>query len=62
VSIALVVYSLAVAGFVILGAKLGKLIGSRLAFQIEVIFHGLVSLSALLITPSILGRRKEMEK
>jgi MFS family permease len=41
VSTALVVYSLAVAGFVILGAKLGKLIGSRLAFQIGVIFHGL---------------------
>jgi MFS family permease len=41
VSTALVVYSLAVAGFVMLGAKLGKLIGSRLAFQIGVIFHGL---------------------
>ena len=41
VSTALVVYSLAVAGFVILGAKLGKLIGSRLAFQIGVILHGL---------------------
>ncbi len=41
VSTALVVYSLAVAGFVILGAKLGKVIGSRLAFQIGVILHGL---------------------
>jgi MFS family permease len=41
VSTALVVYSLAVAGFVILGAKLGKVIGSRLAFQIGVVFHGL---------------------
>jgi MFS family permease len=41
VSTALVVYSLVVAGFVILGAKLGKVIGSRLAFQIGVIFHGL---------------------
>jgi MFS family permease len=41
VSTALVVYSLAVAGFVMVGAKLGKLIGSRLAFQIGVIFHGL---------------------
>ena len=38
---ALVVYSLAVAGFVMLGAKLGQLIGSRLAFQIGVILHGL---------------------
>jgi MFS family permease len=44
VSTALVVYSLAVAGFVILGARLGKLIGSRLAFQIGVIFHGLAML------------------
>jgi MFS family permease len=41
VSTALVVYSLAVAGFVILGAKLGKLIGARLAFQIGVVIHGL---------------------
>lgn len=40
VSTALVVYSLAVAGFVMLGAKLGKLIGSRLAFQIGVVIHG----------------------
>ncbi len=44
VSTALVVYSLVVAGFVILGAKLGKLIGPRLAFQIGVIFHGLAML------------------
>jgi MFS family permease len=41
VSTALVIYSLAVAGFVMLGAKIGKLIGSRLAFQLGVIFHGL---------------------
>ncbi|MFL7870541.1 MAG: MFS transporter [Anaerolineales bacterium] len=41
VSTALVIYSLAVAGFVMLGAKLGKMIGSRLAFQIGVIVHGL---------------------
>jgi MFS family permease len=41
VSTALVVYSLAVAGFVLLGAKIGSLIGSRLAFQLGVIFHGL---------------------
>lgn len=41
VSTALVVYSLCVAGFVMLGAKLGKVIGSRLAFQIGVVFHGL---------------------
>ena len=41
VSTALVAYSLAVAGFVMLGAKLGKVIGSRVAFQIGVILHGL---------------------
>ncbi len=41
VSTALVLYSLAVAGFVMLGAKVGKLIGSRLAFQIGVVVHGL---------------------
>ena len=41
VSTALVAYSLAVAGFVMLGAKLGKVIGSRIAFQIGVILHGL---------------------
>lgn len=41
VSTALVVYSLAVAAFVMLGAKLGKLLGARLAFQIGVVLHGL---------------------
>lgn len=41
VSTALVVYSLAVAGLVMLGAKVGKLIGARLAFQIGVVLHGL---------------------
>jgi MFS family permease len=51
VSTALVVYSLAVAGFVILGAKLGKLIGSRLAFQIGVIFHGL-AMAGMVISSS----------
>ncbi len=45
---ALVVYSLAVAGFVMLGAKLGQLIGSRLAFQIGVIVHGLAMLGMAL--------------
>ncbi len=41
VGTALVVYSLAVAGFVMLGAKIGKLIGSRNAFQVGVVLHGL---------------------
>jgi MFS family permease len=40
VGTALVVYSLAVAGLVMLGAKLGGMIGSRLAFQIGVAAHG----------------------
>jgi hypothetical protein len=48
VSTALVVYSLAVAGFVILGAKLGKLISPRIAFQIGVVLHGLAMLGIAL--------------
>jgi hypothetical protein len=40
VSTALVVYSLGVAGFVMLGAKLDRLLGSRLVFQLGVIVHG----------------------
>lgn len=47
---ALVVYSLAVAAFVLLGAKLGKLIGPKIVFQITVLLHGaamaLMALSA----------------
>ena len=50
VSTALVAYSLAVAGFVMLGAKLGKIIGSRLAFQIGVILHGLAMIGMALST------------
>ncbi len=41
VSTALVVYSLAVAGFVMLGAKLDKIIGSRTMFQAGVVVHGI---------------------
>jgi MFS family permease len=41
VGTALVVYSLFVAAFVMLGAKLGKILGERLVFQITVILHGL---------------------
>lgn len=41
VSTALVVYSLFVAAFVMLGAKVGKLFGERLVFQIGVIAHGI---------------------
>lgn len=37
---ALVVYSLFVAAFVMLGSKLGKVFGARLVFQITVLAHG----------------------
>jgi len=41
VGTALVVYSLFVAAFVMLGAKIGRLAGARLVFQISVVAHGL---------------------
>ncbi len=41
VGTALVVYSLFVAAFVMLGAKIGKRLGSRLIFQVGVVGHGL---------------------
>ncbi len=41
VGTALVVYSLFVAAFVMLGAKLGKIFGDRLIFQVTVLLHGL---------------------
>ena len=44
VSTALVVYSLAVAAFVMLGAKLGKLFGERLVFQVSAVGHGVAML------------------
>jgi MFS family permease len=44
---ALVVYSLFVAAFVMLGAKIGKLFGERLVFQVSAAAHGL---SMLLMT------------
>src|SRR5262249_35366599 len=37
---ALLIYSLFVAAFVMLGAKIGKLAGERLVFQIGVVVHG----------------------
>src|SRR5262245_23561939 len=46
---ALLIYSLFVAAFVMLGAKLGKLIGERRVFQIGVVAHGL---SMRLMAPS----------
>ena len=44
VSTALVLYSLAVAAFVMLGAKLGKLFGERLVFQVSAVGHGVAML------------------
>lgn len=41
ISTALVVYSLFVAAFVMLGAKIGKLLGERLVFQASVVAHGI---------------------
>ena len=41
VGTALVVYSLSVAAFVMLGAKIGSVVGARLIFQISVVVHGL---------------------
>ncbi len=41
VGTALVVYSLFVAAFVMLGAKIGKMFGERLVFQVMVLLHGL---------------------
>jgi MFS family permease len=38
---AIVVYSLFVAAFVMLGSKIGKLLGARLIFQISVLVHGI---------------------
>jgi MFS family permease len=40
VSTALVLYSLFVAAFVMMGAKVGKMFGERLVFQISVLAHG----------------------
>jgi hypothetical protein len=41
VGTALVIYSLFVAAFVMLGAKVGKLVGERLVFQVTVVVHGI---------------------
>jgi MFS family permease len=50
VSTALVVYSLAVAGFVMLGAKFGKLFGARNMFQAGVVLHGLAMVGMVVST------------
>lgn len=53
VSTALVIYSLAVAAFVMLGSKLDKLVGSRTMFQAGVLVHGAsMGLMALSTSPN----------
>jgi MFS family permease len=44
VGTALVFYSLFVAAFVMLGAKLGRLFGARLVFQVSAVLHGVAML------------------
>lgn len=51
VGTALVVYSLVVAAFVLVGAKLGKLIGERLVFQVTVVLHG-AAMALMAFSPS----------
>jgi MFS family permease len=51
VSTALVVYSLFVAAFVMLGAKIGKLVGERLIFQVTVVAHGL-AMGLMAVSPT----------
>ncbi len=51
VGTALVVYSLSVAAFVMLGAKLGRIFGERLVFQITALAHGL-AMGIMALSPS----------
>jgi MFS family permease len=61
VSTALVVYSLVVASLVMLGAKVGKLLGARLAFQIGVVLHGLsMALMALSLNTTMINQAQAL--
>jgi MFS family permease len=61
VSTALVVYSLVVASLVMLGAKVGKLLGARLAFQIGVALHGLsMAVMALSVNTSMINQAQAL--
>lgn len=51
VNTALVVYSLFVAAFVMLGAKIGKFFGERLVFQVSVVAHG-ASMALMTFAPN----------
>jgi MFS family permease len=52
VATALVLYSLFVAAFVMLGAKLGKLFGERLVFQVAVVIHG-ISMAMMAVSTDV---------
>lgn len=52
VGTALVVYSLCVAAFVMLGAKIGKKLGERLVFQVAVVAHGL-AMGMMALSPDV---------
>jgi len=49
---ALVVYSLFVAAFVMVGAKVGRLFGERLVFQVTAILHG-IAMALMAFSPSV---------
>ncbi len=56
VATALVLYSLFVAAFVMLGAKIGKLFGERLVFQVSALAHGAaMAVMALSINDSMMN-------
>lgn len=56
VSTALVLYSLFVAAFVMLGAKIGKIFGERLVFQVSALAHGAaMALMAIAVSAEIMN-------
>jgi MFS family permease len=61
VSTALVVYSLVVASLVMLGAKVGKVMGARLAFQIGVVLHGVaMAVMALSVNTTMINQAQAL--
>lgn len=52
VGTALVIYSLFVAAFVMVGAKLGKIFGNRLVFQVAVLAHG-AAMGLMALSPNV---------
>ena len=56
VATALVLYSLFVAAFVMLGAKIGKIFGERLVFQVSALAHGVaMALMAISINAEMMN-------